>query len=539
MSEAAGSGALDAVMLAFEGTALPGDVATRLATAPSAGITIFRFANVASPGQLRELTASIARASRRPPLIGADQEGGQFLALGDGTTPFAGNMALGAAGSTELAERVGRATGLECLALGVNVAYAPVCDLAVNPHNPAIGIRSFGDDPQAVASLVAAMVRGLQSAGVAAGLKHFPGLGDVADDSHHELPTLDRSREELEARELIPFRAGIAAGARIVMSAHLAVPSLTGDATLPATLSRRVMTGLLRDELGFDGVSITDALDMGAIDQATIGTGAVAALRAGIDLLMTAPDPAARGRIEAGLTDAEERGLLSPADAARSAARVDVLHGWLGGFVQPDLSIVGSAAHLALADELAERSITLVRDDDGLLPLRLAPGARILAIQPRPVDQTPADTTSTVAPGLASALRGRFAAVDEIVVSHAPSPREIAAARDAARGPGVDAVVVGTSAAFLEPAQAALVEAVLSAGRPTVTVALRTPFDLAAYPAARCHVAAYGILPPTLRALAATVAGAAPFQGRLPAAIPGLYPTGHGLVADAAGASAR
>jgi beta-N-acetylhexosaminidase len=527
MSEAA---VLESLMLAFDGLALPGDVATRLATAPSAGITLFRFANVTSPGQVRELTAAIARVSRHPPLIGADQEGGQFLALGDGTTPFAGNMALGAAGSTDLAERVGRAMGLECRALGVNVAYAPVADLAVNPHNPAIGIRSFGDDPDAVGELVAATVRGLQSAGVAAGLKHFPGLGDVADDSHHGLPTLDCSREALEARELVPFRAGIAAGARIVMSAHLAVPSLTSDVSLPATLSRRVMTGLLRDELGFDGVSITDALDMGAIDQANIAGGAVAALQAGIDLLMTAPDPAARGRIERGLADAAARGELSGEDAARSAARLGALHGWLAGFPQPDLSIVGSAAHLELADELAARSITLVRDDDGLLPLRLQSGARILAIQPRPTDQTPADTTSTVAPGLASALREPFEAVDEIVVAHAPSPSEIAAARDAALGADVGAVVVGTSAAFLEPAQAALVEAVLSVGRPTVTVALRTPFDLAAYPAARCHIAAYGILTPTLRALAATLAGAEPFRGRLPAGVTGLYPTGHGLV---------
>jgi beta-N-acetylhexosaminidase len=526
MSEAA---ALGSLMLAFEGTSLPDDVATRLATAPSAGVTLFRFANVASPGQVRELTAAIARASRRPPLIGADQEGGQFLALGDGTTPFAGNMALGAAGSIDLAERVGRAIGLECRALGVNVAYAPACDLAVNPRNPAIGIRSFGDDPGDVAELVAATVRGLQSAGVAAGLKHFPGIGDVADDSHHALPTLERSPEELAGRELIPFRAGIVAGARIVMSAHLAVPGLTGDASLPATLSRRVMTGLLRDELGFGGVSITDALDMGALDQATIGRGSVEALRAGIDLLMTAPDPGPRRRIEAGLASAEAGGVLSSDDAARSSGRLAALHAWLAGFAQPDLSVVGRAAHLELADELAAGSITLVRDDDGMLPLRLAPGARILAIQPRPSDQTPADTTSTVTPGLATALRERFAAVDEIIVEHVPSADEIAAVREAASAS--DTVVVGTSAAFLEPAQAALVDAVLSAGRPTVTVALRTPFDLAAYRAARCHVAAYGILPPTLRALAAALAGAAQFPGRLPAAVPGLYPTGHGLLA--------
>jgi beta-N-acetylhexosaminidase len=177
-----------------------------------------------------------------------------------------------------------------------------------------------------------------------------------------------------------------------------------------------------------------------------------------------------------------------------------------------------------------------VRDDDGILPLRLPVGARIAAIQPRPIDQTPADTSSTIAPGLATALRGRFATVDEFIVEHAPSDDEIRSVRAAVEGH--DAIVVGTTAALLEPAQAALVDALLGLGRPTVTVAVRTPVDLAAYPAARCHVVAYGILPPTLEALAAALAGAASLPGRLPAAIPGLHATGHGL-GDRMGAAAR
>ena len=224
---------------------------------------------------------------------------------------------------------------------------------------------------------------------------------------------------------------------------------------------------------------------------------------------------------------AAARGLLDADTAARSADRVAELRSWLAGFDEPAISVVGSREHLALAAELAARSMTLVRDDDGLLPLRLGPDARVTAIQPRPTDQTPADTSSSVAPGLAAALRSRFPSVDEIVVGHAPSAEEIAAVRDAVRGQ--DAVVVGTTAALLEPAQATLVEAVLGVGPPTVTVSLRTPFDLAAYPSARCHVAAYGILPPTLSALADALAGTTGFPGRLPAAVPALYPTGHGL----------
>jgi len=525
------------LMLAFEGLDLPSDIAERLATSPAAGVTLFRFSNVADPGQIRSLTAAIqAAAARRrdaatklPLLIAADQECGQLIGLGEGTTPFAGNMALGATGDPVLAERVWRAMGLELRALGVTVDYGPVCDLATNPANPAIGIRSFGDDPGAVGELVAAAVRGLQSAGVAAALKHFPGIGDVAADSHYELPLLPADREAFDARELVPFRAGIAAGARLVMSAHLAVPALTGDPELPSTLAPAVMDGLLRGELGFEGVSITDALDMRALTQGSNQIlDVLAALRAGVDLLLTAPDPEARGRIEAGLRHAAARGLIDVASACASAGRVRALREWLAGFDQPELAVVGSVAHAALADELAAQALTLVRDDDCLVPMALQPSDRIAAIMPTPTDQTPADTSSTVKAGLAAALRVHHPAVDEIVVDHAPSADQIAAIREHVRDHAL--IVVGTTAALAERGQAALVEGLLAAGPPVVTVALRTPFDLAAYPQSRVHVSSYGLLPPSLEALGAALFGRAGFPGRLPAAIPGLHPTGHGLV---------
>lgn len=527
--------ALGSLMLAFDGRELPADVAARLARDAVAGVTLFRFSNVESPEQVRALVAAIqaAAASRPgaggPLLIAADQEGGQLIALGDGTTPFAGNMAIGATGDANLAERVGRAVGLELRAMGVNVAYAPACDLATNPRNPAVGIRSFGDDPLAVAPLVAATVRGIQSAGVASALKHFPGIGAVVDDTHHRLASLDADLERLHASELVPFRAGIAAGARIVMSAHLAVPRVTGDPDLPSTLSAEVMTRLLRDELGFEGVSITDALDMRALAQGPNQVlDVLAALRAGVDLLLTAPDPEARERIESGLAHAADRGFIDEDGARRSAGRLDELRTWLATFDGPDIGVVGSVEHRALARELAARSVTLVRDDDHRLPLRLGPDARVAAIMPQPTDQTPADTSSTVTPGLAAALRARHPRVDEHVVAYSPSHPEIAAVRDAILGH--DLVVVGTTAAILEPAQAALVEALIATGVPLVTVALRTPFDLAAYPASRTHVSTYGILPPSLEALADSLFGAAGFSGRLPAAIPGLHPTGHGIL---------
>jgi beta-N-acetylhexosaminidase len=412
--------------------------------------------------------------------------------------------------------------------MGVTVNYAPVCDLATNPRNPAVGIRSFGDDPTAVGELVAAAVRGLQSAGVAAGLKHFPGIGDVADDTHHRLAVLAADLDRLASSELVPFRAGIDAGARVVMSAHLAVPKLTGDPDLPSTLSPRVMDELLRGELGFGGVSITDALDMRALAQGPNQIlDVLAALRAGVDLLLTAPDPDARERIESGLAHAAARGLLDADRAARSSGRVHDLRTWLASIEQPEIDFVGCNEHRALAWELAVRALTLVRDDDRRLPLQQEPGARVAAIMPRPTDLTPADTSSTVAPGLAAALRRRHPRVDEHAVAHAPDAAEIAAVREAVRGH--DLIVVGTTAALLEPAQAALVEALLDVGVPVVTVALRSPFDLAAYPASRTHVSTYGLLQPSLEALADSLLGTGGFAGRLPAAIPGLHPTGHGI----------
>lgn len=532
------------VMLAFEGERLPDWVARRLHE-PAAGMTVFRHHNVRSPGQVRELVEAFQRAgaggdggrpgnhATRPAqmLVAADQEGGQLQALGDGTTAFAGNMALGAVGDDDLAERVGRAIGRECRAMGINVVYAPVLDLASEPANTALGVRAFGDDPAAVARLGAAFIRGVQGVGVAATVKHFPGLGAVRQDTHYGLGAVAADRPTLDATALVPFRSAIAAGARMVMSAHIAVPSLTGDSILPATLSPEVMTGLLRDELGFHGVSISDALDMRALAQgADQGRQIEAAVRAGVDLLLCSADREALERIEAALAAGAVRGAFDDADPSASSRRVADLRAWLGtSGPAPDLSIVGSAEHRALSRELAERSITLVRHfGDGTLgpveaPRALLPAhATILAIMPTPTDLTPADTSSSVAPGLGHALRARFAAVEDVVISVSPSDAEISSLRE--RAAGIDAVVVGTIDAIRQPAQFELVEALAAAGRPMVAVALRTPWDVAGYPASVAAICTYSILPDSLDALAAGLAGSIPFVGRLPVAVPDVWP---------------
>ena len=519
------------LMIAFDGGELPAEVAGSIAQRPVAGVTLFRQRNVQDVAQVRALTSALQAAARpdtRPLLIAADQEGGQLIGMGAETTQFAGAMALGATGDEGLAERVARATGRELRALGVNVNYAPVCDLATNPGNPALGIRSFGSDPAEAGRLAAATVRGLQAEGVAATAKHFPGKGDAAVDTHHRLAVVPRTRAELAERELVPFRAALDAGARLVMSGHFALPALTGDESLPATLSRAVVSDLLRDELGFTGLAITDALDMKALAQGPSHIiELLTALRAGMDLLLTVADPSAAAPLEIGLQQAVTRGLIDRSAVEMSASRLADLRRWLSGFADPGLDVVGCSEHRALAAELARRSITIVRNDDGLLPLRPTAEARIAVVMPRPTDLTPADTSSFVAPALGDAIRRRHRPTDDFDTPSSPTSADVAALRD--RLAGYELLLVGTISAHLQPAQAGLADALLELGIPTVTIALRTPWDLAAYPRAKTHVCSFGILEPTIEALAAALFGEAPLEGRLPVGVADLHPRGHGL----------
>lgn len=517
------------LMLAFEGTEVPAPVRSLLRERDVAGFTLFRSHNVDSADQVRALTEDLQRASRgeTPLLIAADQEGGQLVALGAQTTPFGGNMAIGAAGLPWLAERVGRAIGREMRALGVNVNYAPVCDVATNPDNPALGTRSFGDDPVSAGDLAAAMVRGLQAEGVAATLKHFPGMGESRTDPHHELPVLDLDRDRLDSMELAPFRAGIDADARMVMVGHQAVPSITGRADLPASVSREVIR-LLRADLGFGGVVITDALDMGSVTQGSDQADrALAAIRAEADLLLCAGPRAGQDRIRSGLSLAASRGLLDATDSDRSVTRIESLRGWVAGFAQPDLSVVGCADHLALARELAERSVTLVRNAAGRIPVRLGPEAKVAVITPRPRDLTPADTSSTVTVFLGAALRRRHPHVEEFVTDQAPTAAEIAELRSLMTR--YDLVVMGTIDATRSREQGELVAEIVRGEVPTAVMALRTPHDLLTFPEVDTYVCTYSLHPPSLDAAVAALCGEVAFNGRLPAAIPGMYPTGHGL----------
>ncbi|HEX8990524.1 MAG TPA: glycoside hydrolase family 3 N-terminal domain-containing protein [Anaerolineales bacterium] len=525
------------LLLAFHGKDdVPDGFRAALKAYKPAGVTLFRSLNIENPRQVRELTkrlqAAALEAGLPPLLIAVDQEGGQLMAIGNGTTPLPGNMALGATRDRSLARRAGEILGTELRAMGVNVNYAPSCDVNINPHNPAIGIRSFGEDPLEVGEMASAMIEGMQSRGVAATAKHFPGHGDVASDSHYGLPMLRHDLNRLQQVEFPPFQAAIRAKTKLIMTAHLALPAIDGPDAPPATLSPTVLKGLLRSQLGFDGVIITDAMDMQAIPQgAALGANAVRAAAAGADLLLLTSDPADQQRVFESLRHAAQDDSLLMRDMDVSLERIASLKHWLTDQPEaPALDMVGCAAHQEVADEIARRSMTLVRNEAGLLPLRSAPGRRVAAIVPKPSDLTPADTSSYVAPTLAAALRAYHPQVDELSVGNAPSHDEIAELVQRVRR--YDLVVLGTLNAFNQPDQQALVSAILGTGIPTVLVAMRLPYDLASVPEAQTTVCTYSILEPSMRALAAALSGVKAFEGQLPVSIPGLYPAGFGIGAS-------
>jgi beta-N-acetylhexosaminidase len=511
-------------LLTFEGReAPPNQFLEALRRQHVGGVVLFRHKNMGNLAELRGLTHALQRAavqSGQPPLlIAADQEGGQLIAVHQ-TTPFPGNMALGAAGSDKLAYKVGRALGKELSAVGINVDFAPVCDVNSNPLNPVIGTRSFGEDPKLVARLSTALIRGLQSAGVAATAKHFPGHGDTSSDSHRGAPIVRHNAKRIRSVELFPFRAAVNSKVRLVMTAHIVMPALNGGSNeLPATLSPRILRDLLRRKMRFNGVVVSDALDMHAMEQ---GTGYVAetlaAVAAGIDLLLFNHD---LSRVEpacSNLAQAARRGLLSADEIHASARRIMALKNWIKRQPQEPLTVIGCKEHLNLAQEVARKSITLVRDTPQLLPARIGPDDKIAVALPRPQDLTPADTSSYVKPVLADALRRYHPQVDEFSFAMSPPADEIDALSE--RLSKYDVVIVGTINATAHPGQAELVKNLVKKGTRLITVALRMPYDLAAYPGAPTYVCAYSILPPSMEALAEALFGRIAFTGSLPVSIP-------------------
>lgn len=523
------------LLWSFRGkTAAPAEFMHALQDGQVGGISLFRSLNIGTPDQVRHMIDQLQAAAREaglpPLLIAADQEGGQLIGLGDQTTPFPGNMALGATRSIDLAYQVGYAIGREAAALGVNVNFAPVCDVNINPQNPVIGTRSFGESPELVSNLAAALITGLQSAGVAATAKHFPGHGDTASDSHYGTPLITHSIERLRAIEFPPFSAAIAADVKLIMTAHITITAFDQATNLPATLSPKILGDVLRQELKFNGVIATDAMDMHAVMSDTfpdIASVSVAAAAAGADLLLLTSfiDQTA---IYAAVLKAVQDNKIARSDFQRSIERITALKNWISAQTdRPSLDVVGSAEHQQLANEVAEKSITLVRDDAHLLPLKLSDTDRVAVILPQPQDLTPADTSSYVVPALAKRLRQRGLKVDQFIMAIDPIQSEVALLLQAVQAH--DVVIVGSINAAAHAGQVALVNELIERKQKTIAVALRLPYDLQAYPNAPTFVCTYSILNSSMAALAKALLGEIPFSGKLPVSIGAQYPIGYGI----------
>ncbi|MFC4405519.1 beta-N-acetylhexosaminidase [Haloarchaeobius iranensis] len=495
------------------------------------GGVIYFSRNVERPHQLadcsRELQSLALEATGAPLLVATDQEGG-VVSRFDWGTQLPSQMALGAADDPDLARRAGRAVGRELAAVGVTTNLAPVLDVNSDPDNPVIGVRSFGDDPDRVGALGAAFADGLQDAGVAACGKHFPGHGDTDTDSHRSLPVVDHDRERLDAVEFRPFRRAVDAGIEALMTTHIAFPAVTGDDGLPATLSRTLLTDVLRDEFGFDGLVVSDCLEMNAI-AGTVGVeeGAIRAIEAGCDVVLVSHSPGAqRGAIDA-VVEAVESGRLDEGrvDEAfervrRHKRRYAPAGGAMerepsGGSVTPDdeqaapsWEVAGGAAR-DVAREVARAGVTVVRDRGGTLPLDPSVPCHVVGFDGGRESDAEDDRYDPRAFFAALADRG----VE--VYSHAVTGDEYTPSFD----PGAQ-VVVATHRARADEAQRAAVAALADAPVDLVVVSLRDPYDVAALPDAGTYLTGYGYDPATVDALAAVVVGAATATGELPMSLP-------------------
>lgn len=496
-------------VVGFDGPDVPSQFESLLTDWGVGGVLYFA-RNLSTPSQTEALSASLQRlaanANLPPLLVAIDQEGGPVTRVSWGADPPSA-MAVGATGREAVAAEVGAAIGEELRALGINLNFAPVLDVNVNPENPVIGIRSFGDDPSLVSRFGSQFAEGLQRADVLACGKHFPGHGDTVTDSHHQLPVLPHSRERLDRVELAPFQRAVDAGVDAIMTTHVAFPTVTGAADRPATIAPSVVTGLLRGELGFDGLVVTDCLEMDAISSG-IGTveAAVQALEAGCDLLTISHTPERQRAAMRAVLDAVRTGRLSEARLDESVKRV--LAAKRAAAVEGPAPLAWESASDRVADvaaRIAIESVTLVRDREETLPLAGA------------VTVVTFDAPDTAVGGDGFESGGLGAALDSPACSVTQRTGEVAA--DEAKP-----VVVGTTGASGDDDQAQVVRELAASDVRLVVVALSNPYDLQVFPEVPCYLTTYGDGDAALAALDRVLRGEASAEGELPISMPSDSP---------------
>jgi len=470
------------------------------------------------------LNNQLQSESKLPLLIGADFERGSAMRLDEGTS-FPTQMAIAAGGDPRDAYTMGKITAIEARQAGVYWIYAPVADVNNNPGNPIINTRSFGEDPARVSEFVSAFVRGVEENGGLATAKHFPGHGDTAADSHIDLPVIRADRARLESLELVPFRAAIAAGVGSVMTGHLNVPALEPDPNTPATLSENILTGVLRKDLGFEGLVVTDAMDMGGITaRFAPGEAAVRAVLAGADCLLMPPLPdaafaALRHAVKSGRIS-RERLDASVLRILEAKARLELNNHRLVD-VKGINAQFAEAAWQKQAQDISDRGITLLRDSPHRLPLDGTKPSRALLLA------FYADPEPSPGEDLDGELRRRF---DQVATLRADTRF-----RDAAnlKLPAPDSYDVAILALFVRvsdrkgnvdvPAeQAAVAEELYKSGKPVITLAFGSPYLIERFPQAETWLGAFGISDVAQISMARALFGEIPVRGHLPVTIPGV-----------------
>ena len=476
-----------------------------------------------------------------PLLNTADFEAGVGFRI-QGATVFPRQMAVGAAGDEQLAFEAAKITAQEARAIGVHVNFSPIADVNNNARNPVINTRSFGELPDAVGKLAAAYVRGLHAGGMLATLKHFPGHGDTDVDSHLGLPIINQPRDRLDRTELPPFKAGIESGADAIMTAHIELPALDPAEFSPASLSRPIVTELLRGEMKFEGLVYTDSMGMDAVSKRlSPGAAAVRAVLAGNDVVLHSPDDAAavaaikaaveKGEIPRAQVDASVRRILS------AKARLGLHKTKLVSF--DDLpTVVGGRAHATVAEELAARSITLLKDDRNQVPLRVPREASILylSVLDYPSGWRIAAPSRTFIPE----IKRRWPGVTAVELSDRSTPSEIDLVRSTALR--YDAIVIsvfvraasGSNRMDLSPALVKLLSdlarATANTPKPIVTTLFGNPYVATSLPDMPSLLLTYDFYDLAETAAARALTGDAPISGKRPITLPGLFEAGHGLV---------
>jgi len=504
------------------------------------GVILFRENTVTAEQTTKLVDAYQEAAEKYGLLISIDQEGGIVTRLQTGTD-MPGNMALGATKSEELAEKVGRTIGEELNALGINMNFGPVLDVNNNPDNPVIGVRSFGEDPELVSKLGNAYIKGLHETGTSATAKHFPGHGDTAVDSHVGLPSVPHDLNRLKKVELYPFQQAMDAGIDAIMSAHVTFPKIDDtkaiskkdgtEVSVPGTLSHKILTGLMREEMGFKGVIVTDAMNMGAIaDHFGSVDAAIRAVKAGADVLLM---PVGIQAVANGLYDSVNAGDISEDRLEQSVERILTLklnrsivkaemERSLDEKVAKAIQVVGSPEHKAVEKEAAEKSITLVKNND-ILPLNVSPEDKIVVVGGAAFSMNL----------LAAEVQKYHPGAIYINASESLDATQLAQVKDAKY------IIAGTYTSSVggranDASQMVMIRQLIETGVPVIAVGARNPYDVMSYTNVDAYLVQFGFRPKSFEATASTIFGKNNPTGKLPVTIYNhdgsvLYGFDHGL----------